>query len=242
MSDPYPQYQLRTEKGAAGGYAPLNGSTKLANIYLPSIDHGSLTGLGDDDHPQYQLRSEKGMSNGYAPLDTIGVVPLVHLPADLVVASELAAHEAASDPHPGYQKESEKGSANGYASLDASGLVPGTQLPGDFFGWTSFASGLLLDDWGSLYTVPTGKRAKITFFSVKNLDASLRTTIEIHIFRAATSTETDIGSVELDYGEYVWYVDPTSEYWSLSEGDIILGKSTYVDISAFILLGAEVNA
>lgn len=35
-------------------------------------DHGSLTGLSDDDHPQYQLRSEKDQPNGYPGLDEDG--------------------------------------------------------------------------------------------------------------------------------------------------------------------------
>lgn len=34
-----------------------------------SSDHGTLTGLGDDDHTQYQLRSEEGAANGYVGLD-----------------------------------------------------------------------------------------------------------------------------------------------------------------------------
>lgn len=240
MSDPYPQYQLRDEKGAPSGYAPLTAAGKLLTDDLPTIDHGTLTGLGDDDHPQYQRETEKGASNGYAPLDTIGVVPLVHLPSELVIASELTDHGAASDPHPVYQKETEKGSANGYASLDAGGFVPGDQLPASFFGWGSLSSGILTDSMDPIYTVPVGKVAQITFLSVKNTHASLTTEIELHILRGAV--ETDVGSVTLDYQEYVWYLDSGVEYWTLSAGDQILASSFYDGISAFIITGAEKDA
>lgn len=37
-------------------------------------DHGSLTGLTDDDHTQYQKESEKGAASGYASLDSSSVV------------------------------------------------------------------------------------------------------------------------------------------------------------------------
>lgn len=42
-------------------------------------DHGSLTGLGDDDHTQYQLRSEKDQNSGYAGLNSSGRVPVARL-------------------------------------------------------------------------------------------------------------------------------------------------------------------
>jgi hypothetical protein len=44
-------------------------------------DHGSLTGLGDDDHTQYQLRSEKNTTNGYAGLDSSGLLSPSRIPS-----------------------------------------------------------------------------------------------------------------------------------------------------------------
>ena len=52
-------------------YVRLDGDWK--EIYTSgapaSIDHGALTGLGDDDHTQYQKESEKGAASGYASLN-----------------------------------------------------------------------------------------------------------------------------------------------------------------------------
>lgn len=81
-ADPHTQYQRESEKGAANGYASLDGSGQVPyaqtkdevivstnaptgvaglDIWVDSdgdpgtlvADHGGLTGLGDDDHPQY---------------------------------------------------------------------------------------------------------------------------------------------------------------------------------------------
>lgn len=101
--------QAVSEKDQAGGYIGLDGSNNInvgGNVTVgglvdgrdvaadgakldnypstPSaIDHGSLSGLSDDDHPQYQLRSEKGVANGYASLDGGGKVPAAQLPSAL---------------------------------------------------------------------------------------------------------------------------------------------------------------
>lgn len=83
-ADPHTGYQKESEKGAASGYAPLDASGKVPSANLPTIvtDHGTLTGLADDDHPQYAL------ANG-----TRGTFE---------VAGAVAAHVAAGDPHPQY--------------------------------------------------------------------------------------------------------------------------------------------
>ena len=75
-------------------------------MYVPislsgNVDHGALTGLGDDDHPQY-----------------------------LNVARANAIYALLGHNHDGtYQLLSQKGQANGYAGLGADGLVPSSQLP-----------------------------------------------------------------------------------------------------------------
>lgn len=54
----------------------------LASSLSPggASDHGSLTGLSDNDHPQYQLQSAKGLANGYASLDGSATVPIAQVP------------------------------------------------------------------------------------------------------------------------------------------------------------------
>lgn len=240
MSDPYPQYQLRSEKGANSGYPTLDASGKILSVNLPAISHSDLDGLGDDDHPQYQLRDEKALHDGYAPLDTIGVVPLVHLPTTLIEDSDLAAHEAAADPHTGYQKESEKGSANGYASLDAAGLVPVAQLPGSYFGWNSLASGFVATTQTAVFTVPTGKIARVAFFSVKNVISTTQT-VDVFIHRSGESA-VSVGAVELLELEYAWYVTLGEEEWTLAEGDAIEAVTTTSSASAYVILGAILDA
>lgn len=105
----------------------------LPTIVAGTVDHGGLTGLGDDDHTQYQKESEKDQNNGYAGLNSSGLVPEARIDAaiarDSEVTAAVAAHAAAADPHTGYQKESEKGGASGYASLDGSAKVPIAELP-----------------------------------------------------------------------------------------------------------------
>lgn len=50
------------------------------NVAQTGIDHGSISGLADDDHSQYQLRSEKSNASGYASLDISTKVPIAELP------------------------------------------------------------------------------------------------------------------------------------------------------------------
>jgi hypothetical protein len=62
-------YQAKTEKGAASGYASLDGATKVPTAQIPDL---SAT---------YQVRSERAAANGYASLDGTGKVPTAQLPA-----------------------------------------------------------------------------------------------------------------------------------------------------------------
>lgn len=71
QSDPHTQYQLRSAKGQASGYASLDGTAKVPTSQIPSeiartsaiiTDHGAMGGLSDNDHPQYLLRSGGTMS------------------------------------------------------------------------------------------------------------------------------------------------------------------------------------
>ena len=64
--------------GVAGFMSAADKSKLDGYPATPSgIDHGTLSGLGDNDHPQYQLVAEKGSASGYASLD--GSVRVVEL-------------------------------------------------------------------------------------------------------------------------------------------------------------------
>lgn len=240
MPDPYPQYQLRSERGATSGYPSLDGTGKIPVAQIPILAHGSLSDLDLDQHPQYQLRDEKGATDGYAPLDTIGVVPDVHLPDTLVRLLDLAAHEAAADPHPGYQLRDEKGVANGYASLDAAGIVPEAQLPGSFYGWNSFATGTLPTSAGAIYTVPAGKIANVVFISIKNNSATTQS-VDIFVHKDGDSP-VSIGTVELLEQEYAWYLEGGIDSLSLLENDAIEAITTTGSVVEFALLGSLKDA
>lgn len=66
-------------------------NTLSASLIQSGVDHGSISGLADDDHTQYyneargdaryQRLSEKGNPNGYASLDSGGKVPASQLPS-----------------------------------------------------------------------------------------------------------------------------------------------------------------
>jgi hypothetical protein len=101
------EYQLESEKGAANGYAPLDGTGKVPEANLPAgqapvTDHGSLTGLTDDDHVQYALADGSRGS-----FEVSGAA-----------AAAVSAHEAASNPHDQYLTPTE------HAQIDHTG-IPG---------------------------------------------------------------------------------------------------------------------
>jgi microcystin-dependent protein len=138
--DDHTQYQLRTEKGIANGYAGLDvtGTVPLAQLPSTLAQDSEVTSAvsthagAADPHIGYQKESEKDQNNGYAGLDADGRVPesriATTIARDTEVTTAVSTHAGEADPHTGYQKESEKGAANGYASLDGSTLVPKAQL------------------------------------------------------------------------------------------------------------------
>ncbi len=89
-----------TQKGMAGGVAPLDAGGKVPAEHLPELA---------DYIPVDQI----GVAGGVAPLDGTGKVPAANLPA-------------AADSIP----LTEKGSAGGVATLDNAGQVPVAQLGG----------------------------------------------------------------------------------------------------------------
>lgn len=87
-----------TIKGRAAGSGlgdPTDlSAAQVAAIINSSLDHGALTGLGDNDHPQYLLITD---------IDDVPVNGVTNAPISSNWAFD---HVAAADPHPGYLLES----------------------------------------------------------------------------------------------------------------------------------------
>ncbi|WP_202730558.1 phage tail protein [Achromobacter xylosoxidans] len=110
-----------TQKGMAGGVAPLDASGKVPATHLPEL-------------ADYIPVEEKGAAEGVAPLDSGTKVPVANLPvgtaggvAPLGADGKVPAVNlpAAEDSIP----LSQKGQPGGVASLDTGGKVPAGQLP-----------------------------------------------------------------------------------------------------------------
>lgn len=107
-----------TQKGMAGGVAPLDAAGKVPAAHLED----------------YALADEKGAAGGFAPLDAAAKVPVANLPvgtaggvAPLDASGKVPAVNlpAAEDSIP----LSQKGQPGGVATLDTGGKVPAGQLP-----------------------------------------------------------------------------------------------------------------
>lgn len=137
-ADPHTVYQKESEKGAANGYASLDGSILIPDAQIPST-------IARDSELHAQLHAASHLSAGSDPVfaetvpstqafgdtaiqgaDSTKVAKLLHRHA--MPANPVTAHEAAADPHIGYQRESEKDAASGYAGLTAGTIVAQTQL------------------------------------------------------------------------------------------------------------------
>lgn len=150
-ADPHTGYQLETGKGAASGYASLDGDSLVPDAQLASTiartaditTHANAA----DPHTGYQKESEKAAASGYASLDGTGRVPVAQLatgtpdgtlylrddrtwqlPSGPPPADHGALLGLTDDDHTQYQKESEKSAASGYASLDGTTKVPTAEL------------------------------------------------------------------------------------------------------------------
>ena len=117
-----------TQKGMAGGVAPLDAGGKVPAEHLPELA---------DYIPVDQI----GVAGGVAPLDGTGKVPAANLPAaaDSIPLTEKGAvggvatlDSAGQVPVAqlgGAVKAADKGAAGGVATLDTGGKVPAGQLP-----------------------------------------------------------------------------------------------------------------
>lgn len=117
-----------TQKGMAGGVAPLDATGKVPAEHLPAL-------------ADYIPVDQKGAPDGVAPLDAGGKVPAANLPAaeDSIpltqkgVAGGVATLDNAGQVPVsqlgGAVKAADKGVAGGVATLDSGGKVPAGQLP-----------------------------------------------------------------------------------------------------------------
>ncbi|WP_192579560.1 phage tail protein [Achromobacter xylosoxidans] len=110
-----------TEKGMAGGVAPLDASGKVPAAHLPELA---------DSIPV----EEKGAAGGVAPLDAGAKVPVANLPAGTAggVAPLGADGKVPAINLPAAEDSiplSQKGQPGGVATLDTGGKVPASQLP-----------------------------------------------------------------------------------------------------------------
>ncbi len=117
-----------TEKGMAGGVAPLDAAGKVPTAYLPAQE-------------DYIPADQKGAPGGVAPLDAGGKVPAANLPAaedSIPLTQKGAAGGVATLDNAGQVpvaqlggavKAADKGAAGGVATLDGGGKVPAGQLP-----------------------------------------------------------------------------------------------------------------
>ncbi len=94
------------------------GNTMQASVVQSAIDHGSISGLGDDDHTQY-LNNTRGDARYYTKTQLDGG----QLDNRYYTESEVNASLALKI------NNSEKGIANGVATLDASVKIPVVQIP-----------------------------------------------------------------------------------------------------------------
>ncbi len=120
-------------------YKRNSGNTAWESIGVDAsaIDHGTLSGLLDDDHTQYQLRTEKGSVSGYAGLESNSQISdtthgqrsggSLHSNATTSIAGFASAADKVKID--GAIQSSEKGAVNGVASLDSGGKVPTAQIP-----------------------------------------------------------------------------------------------------------------
>ena len=106
--DPHGGYQKESEKGAAGGYASLDGSGLVPDAQIPA-------GVARDSEVSAAVASHEGAANPHAVYLTQAEGDAAYDPIG-TAANEVDAHEGAANPHPTYLTEAE---ADGlYVELD----------------------------------------------------------------------------------------------------------------------------
>lgn len=148
--------QSLTDKGEAGGYAPLDAEGKLLTAQIPAT---------------VEFVAKKGVANGYTPLGANSRVPDVNLPENLERTDKKGAVGGYAGLDAGgkiaistlpaeVQLKAEKGQALGYTPLGEDGKVPGMFLPEGFGGGGSsgdaFPRGIIVMWGGKLINIPTG--------------------------------------------------------------------------------------
>ena len=98
----------------------------------------------------------------------------------------------------------------------------------------SLADGQLPSSKGTLYTVPTGKRAIVRTFVVFNTGSTAET-VSIYVSRGTSSRQ--IGQAVLAANEAAQFFE--SEPITLSSGDILEGDTTTGSTVDYLITGAD---
>ena len=124
----------KTNKGAANGYASLDGAVRVPIAQLPTGTTATTVTIGNDARVVgAQQKSEKGAASGYAGLDTNSKVAVANLPLGTTSTTVAAGNDTRIA---NAEQTGNKGAASGYASLDFTTKVPIAQLPTGISGTT----------------------------------------------------------------------------------------------------------
>jgi hypothetical protein len=152
---------LSASAGVADAGAPVvldtRGKVDPSLLVQTDIDHGSISGLADDDHTQYIRVDGTRAFTGDQSMGGHKITNLANATnnGDAINKSQLDAAVAGvtSGASGSYIPLTDKGAANGVATLDNAGLVPAAQLP-------SYVDDVL--EFANLAALPaTGEMGKI---------------------------------------------------------------------------------
>lgn len=109
-------------KGAASGYAGLDGSSKVPIANLPTGTSASTVAIGNDARfTAAEQTVNKGAASGYAGLDGAGKVPIAQLPTGTSSSTVVVGNDSRFTAA---EQIANKGAASGYAPLDSGSKVP----------------------------------------------------------------------------------------------------------------------
>lgn len=114
-------------KGAASGYAGLDGSSKVPIANLPTGTSASTVAIGNDARfAAAEQVANKGAVSGYAGLDGSGKVPIAQLPTGTGASNVAIGNDSR---FAAAEQTANKNQNSGYAGLDSAGLLGIDRLP-----------------------------------------------------------------------------------------------------------------
>jgi len=117
--------EVTSRKGAASGYAGLDGSSKVAIANIPTGTSSSTVAIGNDSRiTGAEQAANKGATSGYAGLDGSGKVPIAQLPTGTSSTTVTVGNDSR---FAAAEQTANKGASGGYAPLVGS-LLPVANL------------------------------------------------------------------------------------------------------------------